>query len=94
MSTVTLKRKRVHEIEAKKMAEECRKYTLKMVEEDIRKETSVKDGDEPSLHDVNTDDENDEMEYGAWKLRELKRIKRDRENRWNENDWKQNGYAT
>ena len=52
-----------------------------MIEEDIRKEAALKAGDEPKLADINTDDENDEVEYEAWKLRELKRIKRDREER-------------
>nr|CAG4650286.1 EOG090X08WT [Sida crystallina] len=71
------------ELEAKKAAEERKRQTLKIVEEEVRKEMQSKDEKdiESGILSVLTDAEDEEAEYETWKLRELRRIKRDREER-------------
>lgn len=63
------------EQKAKHMAEERRKYTLKIVEEETKRELGE---NKRSLDALNTDDENEDKKYEARKLLELKRIKSDR----------------
>nr|CAG4651118.1 EOG090X08WT [Simocephalus serrulatus] len=78
-----LQKQKQLELEAKKQAEERRRYTLKVVEEEVRKEMQAKDENdlESGILSVLTDAEDEELEYESWKLRELKRNKRDRDER-------------
>ncbi|XP_077978341.1 microfibrillar-associated protein 1-like [Glandiceps talaboti] len=74
-------KQRILEQELKKLAEERKKQSVKMVEDEARKELQQEQNAKDPSDVVHTDDENDEEEYEAWKVRELKRIKRDREER-------------
>ncbi|XP_071099509.1 microfibrillar-associated protein 1-like [Haliotis cracherodii] len=74
---------RDQETDMKKMAEDRRKQTLKMVEDEARREVEEQRKMKDALDLVPTDDENDEEEYETWKVRELRRLKRDREEREN-----------
>ncbi|XP_053721365.1 microfibrillar-associated protein 1 [Synchiropus splendidus] len=74
-------RQRELEAEVKRQQEERRRYTLKIVEEEAKKEFEENRRSLAALDALDTDGENEEEEYEAWKVRELKRIKRDRESR-------------
>ena len=69
----------------RRAAEERRRTTLKIIEDDIRREDIEKEDQKEEeaikrgIATVLTDDETEETAYEYWKLRELKRIKRDKE---------------
>ena len=80
-------------LQAEKMiaAEESRKESLRLLEQCVKTDQrddklahgglTVTLAIEAKIDDVNTDDENDEVAYEQWKLRELKRLKRDKDER-------------
>jgi len=72
---------RMLEQEAKRLAEERKRMTIRMANQDMKRELEEERTVAQASMEVDSDDENDEEEYELWKLRELKRIKRDREDR-------------
>merc|ERR1712141_377117 len=67
------------EIERKKLAEERKKYTLQMIEKDAKKDFEMERDENALLEACDSDDGDPDVEFEAWKFRELQRIKRDRE---------------
>ncbi|KAL3842301.1 hypothetical protein ACJMK2_020331 [Sinanodonta woodiana] len=72
------------EAEAKRLAEERRKQTFKMIEDEMKRELEEQKTVLDACDALNSGDENDEEEYESWKVRELKRLKRDREEKENQ----------
>merc|ERR1711990_1257602 len=68
-------------IEAKKLAEERKKYVLTMIEKDAKKDFEMERDEKALLEACDSDDGDPDVEFEAWKFRELQRLKRDREAR-------------
>ncbi|CAP31470.1 Protein CBR-MFAP-1 [Caenorhabditis briggsae] len=71
-------------IEEEKRAEERKRESARLVEKVLQEEEEAekrKTDDRVDLTSVLTDDETENMAYEAWKLREMKRLKRNRDER-------------
>jgi len=75
-------------VESKKVAEQRKRETIRLIEAERRAELQRKEASNEAqliqarLDELEDEDEgDDEAEYEKWKLRELKRVKRDREER-------------
>merc|ERR1712106_43245 len=69
------------DIERKKLAEERKKYTLAQIEKDAKKDFEMERDEKALLEACDSDDGDPDVEFEAWKFRELQRLKRDREAR-------------
>ncbi len=74
------------EEETKRLADERRRDTLKLLESEIRREAEEARAMKDELDALDSDDaagdpQREQEEYELWKVRELKRIRRDREAR-------------
>lgn len=70
------------EIQAKVMAEERRRRTIKVIDDEKKREQQQERSVLDACDAIDSDEDiDDETEYEGWKLRELKRVKRDRDER-------------
>ncbi|CAD6190883.1 unnamed protein product [Caenorhabditis auriculariae] len=74
----------MRKLEEEKRMEERKRESVKLVEQVLREEEEMekrKEEDKVDLSSVPTDDESENMAYELWKLREMKRLKRNRDER-------------